>query len=131
MAVGVDIDKMNALRDMYIKNTISAWHLYDAKTSLYDIAGTTFQPLMLREHFRCLPDIIAYSNKISYEYKIRPLRDAGSSRVFPPVVKFRVNDGMREGGRKTNTREAETIVALMVACMEQKEYEADFGANSL
>ena len=132
MAVGVDIDKMNALRDMYIKGIIPAWHLYDAKTSLYDIAGTTFQPLMLREHFRCLPDIIGYSNKLSYEYKIKPLRDAGSSVLSPPVVTFRVDNGIREGRQKINTKEAETIVALMMACMEQKEYnDMSFGVISL
>jgi len=132
MAVGVDIDKMNALRDMYIKDIIPASHLYDAKTSLYDIAGTTFQPLMLREHFRCLPDIIGYSNKLSYDFKIKPLRDAGCSRVSPPVVNFRVEDGIREGRQKINVKEAETIVALLMACMEQKEYEGmTFGVISL
>lgn len=132
MAVGVDVDKMNALRDMYIKDIIPASHLYDAKTSLYDIAGTTFQPLMLREHFRCLPDIIGYSNKLSYDFKIKPLRDAGSSRVSPPVVSFRVEDGIREGRQKINIKEAETIVALLMACLEQKEYEGmTFGVISL
>lgn len=132
MAVGVDIDKMNALRDMYIKDIIPNWHLFDAKTSLYDITGTTFQPLMLREHFRCLPDIIGYSNKLSYDFKIKPLRGAGTSRVSPPIVKFRVDDGRREGRQKINTKEAETIVALMMACIEQKEYEGmTFGAISL
>ena len=132
MAVGVDVDKMNALRDMYIKDIIPASHLYDAKTSLYDIAGTTFQPLMLREHFRCLPDIIGYSNKLSYDFKIKPLRDAGSSKVSPPVVNFRVGDGIREGRQKINTKEAETLVALLMACLDQKEYEGmTFGVISL
>lgn len=132
MAVGVDIDKMNALRDMYIKDIIPGWHLYDAKTSLYDIAATTFQPLMLKEHFRCHPDIIGYSNRLSYDYKIKPLRDAGTCKVSPPVVKFRVDDGMRSGRQKTNVKEAESIVALMMACIEQKEYhELTFGAISL
>lgn len=132
MAVGVDIDKMNALRDMYIKDMVPSWHLYDAKTSLYDIAGTTFQPLMLCEHFRCLPDIIGYSNKLSYDYRIKPLRDAGNTLVSPPVVNFRVGDGQREGRQKINPKEAEMIVALMMACMEQKEYDGmSFGVISL
>jgi superfamily I DNA and/or RNA helicase len=132
MAVGVDIDKMNALRDMYIKDIIPNWQLYTSNTSLYDIAGTIFQPLMLREHFRCLPDIIGYSNKLSYDYKIKPLREAGSSRIYPPVVNFRVDDGKREGSQKTNIKEAKTIVALMISCMEQTEYEGmTFGIISL
>jgi very-short-patch-repair endonuclease len=132
MAIGTDIDKMNALRNMYIKDTIPNWDLYDAKTSLYDIVGTTFQPLMLREHFRCLPDIIGYSNKLSYDYKIKPLREDGSSNVYPSVVQFRVDNGVRDGIKKTNVAEAENIVALMMACMEQEEYDGmTFGAISL
>ena len=45
-------------------------YLYDAKTSIYDIAATTFQPLMLHEHFRCVPEIIEFSNWLSYDFKI-------------------------------------------------------------
>ena len=132
MAVGVDLDKMNALREMHIKDAIPNWHLYDAKTSLYDIASTTFQPLMLREHFRCVPDIIGYSNKLSYDFKIKPLRDASTSKISPSIVKYRVEDGQRDGRQKTNKKEAEAVVAFMMACMEQKEYEGmSFGAISL
>lgn len=132
MAVGLDINRMNALRDMYIKEEIPNWHLFDAKTSLYDLAGTTFQPLMLREHFRCLPSIIDYSNRLSYDYKIKPLRSADTSKIPPAVVPFRVDEGRREGRQKINIKEAETIVSLMLACMEQEEYGGmTFGAISL
>lgn len=129
-AVGVDIDKMNALLEMYIKGIIPNAHLYDMKSSLYDIAKTTFQPLMLKEHFRCVPDIIGYSNRLSYDYKIKPLRDDSSVTIKPATIPFRV-DGHR-GYSKTNPVEAENIVALMMACMEQPEYKGmTFGAISL
>jgi very-short-patch-repair endonuclease len=132
MAVGVDISRMNNLREMYIKDVIPNWDLFDAKTSLYDIAGTTYQPLMLREHFRCVPEIIGYSNKLSYDFKIKPLRDASKSIVTPPVVSYRVDNGRRDGRRKTNQAEAEMVVALMLACIEQNEYNGEtFGAISL
>jgi superfamily I DNA and/or RNA helicase len=128
----MDLDRINALREMYIKELIPNWHLYDAKTSLYDIAATTFQPLMLREHFRCVPDIIGYSNKLSYDFKIKPLRDASTCSVTPPLIQFRVNDGQRDGKRKVNPKEAETIVSLMMACIEQNEYDGmTFGVISL
>lgn len=131
MAVGVEIDKMNALQQMYIKDKIPNAHLYDAKTSIYDIAKTTFQPLMLREHFRCVPEIIGFSNMLSYDYKIKPLRDASNSVLLPAVVNYRVADGKRENN-KTNRKEAETIVALMQACIAQPEYAGKtFGAISL
>jgi very-short-patch-repair endonuclease len=131
LAVGLETDKMNLLRDMHIKGIIPNWHLYEAKTSLYDIAQTTFQPLMLREHFRCLPEIIGYSNKLSYDYKIRPLRDSGTARLLPSVVNYRV-DGLRQGRSKINRREIESIVAILRACIEQPEYEGmTFGVISL
>ncbi|MBR5207736.1 MAG: hypothetical protein IKV65_04470, partial [Erysipelotrichaceae bacterium] len=83
MAVGVETDRLNALVQMNIKDIIPNSHLYDAKTSLYDIAATTFQPLMLREHFRCVPEIIGFSNGLSYDYKIKPLRESSSSHLLP------------------------------------------------
>lgn len=75
---------------------------------------------MLREHFRCMPEIIGFSNGLSYDYKIKPLRDPSNSILLPSVVNYRVADGERIG--KTNPNEAKTIVALMQACMEQPEY---------
>lgn len=132
LAVGVDISEMNALQQMYIEGKIPNAHLYDAKTSIYDIAKTTFQPLMLREHFRCVPEIIGFSNMLSYDYQIKPLRDASSSNLLPAVVNYRVAGGLREGKNKINPKEARAIIALMKACMEQSEYaQKSFGVISL
>ena len=130
MAIGIELDRMNALNRMYIESKIPNSHLYDAKTSIYDIAATTFQPLMLREHFRCMPEIIGFSNMLSYDNKIKPLRDDSNSVLLPAVINYRVKDGQRVG--KTNPNEAKTIVALMRACMEQPEYTGKtFGVISL
>lgn len=130
MAVGVEDKKISALQEQYIKDKIPNAHLYTAKTSIYDIAKTTFQPLMLREHFRCVPEIIGFSNMLSYDGKIKPLRDASNSVLLPPVVNYRVSNGQRDG--KTNPQEAKTIVALMQACFEQSEYDGkSFGVISL
>lgn len=132
MAVAMDVDKMNALQQMFIRNKIPNDHLYDAKTSIYDIAKTTFQPLMLREHFRCVPQIIGFSNMLSYDDQIKPLREAGSSILLPAVVNYRVEDGARDGTRKVNVKEAKAIVALMRGCMAQPEYAGKtFGVISL
>lgn len=132
LAVGIESEKLSAIEEMYIKDKIPNSHLYTAKTSIYDIAATTFQPLMLREHFRCVPDIIGFSNMLSYNYKIKPLREASSSSILPAVVNYRVFDGKRLGTIKSNVNEAKAIVALMRACMEQPEYEnKTFGVISL
>ena len=132
MAVGVESGKMNALQQMYIQDKIPNAHLYDAKTSIYDIAKTTFQPLMLREHFRCVPQIIGFSNMLSYDDQIKPLREAGSSALLPAVVCHRAAEGRRDEGKKTNAAEAREIVSLMLGCMVQPEYAGkSFGVISL
>lgn len=130
MGIGVDEDKVNALKEMYIAKKIPNAHLYDAKTSIYDIAATTFQPLMLKEHFRCMPEIIGFSNWLSYDFKIKPLRDPSNSVLLPSVVNYRVENGERIN--KTNPNEAKAIAALMQACIDQPEYESkSFGIISL
>lgn len=130
MAVGVEDNKINSLQEQYIKDKIPNAHLYTAKASIYDIARTTFQPLMLREHFRCVPEIIGFSNMLSYDGKIKPLRDASNSVLLPAVVNYRVADGQKVGN--TNPKEAKTIVALMQACFNQPEYDGKtFGVISL
>ncbi|MCD7779232.1 MAG: AAA domain-containing protein [Candidatus Gastranaerophilales bacterium] len=130
-AVGIEIEKMNTLIEKHIKDVIPNWELYEAKTSLYDIAKTTFQPLMLKEHFRCVPEIIGYSNRLSYDYKIKPLRDSSSSNLKPAVIEYRI-DGERNSDKKINILEAEYIVSLILSCIENDKYKnATFGVISL
>lgn len=129
MAVGTDADRMTSLEDMYLKGKVPSAHLYSAQTSLYDIVMTTYQPLMLREHFRCVPDIIGFSNMLSYDYNIKPLRDSGAG-LTPAVVSYKVEGGKREG--KRNPNEARAIAALIQACIEQPEYDGKtFGVISM
>ncbi|MCR5263356.1 MAG: hypothetical protein K6D94_05745, partial [Clostridiales bacterium] len=132
MAVGVELDTLNNLNQMYISGVIPNSQLYDAKTSLYDIAATTFQPLMLREHFRCVPGIIGFSNMLSYDGRILPLRDASDSPLAPAVVDLKVENGMRDSRGKTNPAEARKTVSLLRACLETPEYSrSTFGVISL
>ncbi len=78
-----------------------------------------------------MPEIIGFSNMLSYDYRIKPLRDASNSLLLPAVVNYRVADGRRENN-KTNPNEAKAIVALMRACIEQPEYTGkSFGVISL
>lgn len=46
------------------------------------------------------------------------------------MVNFRVDGGACEGRQKINIKEAETLVALLMACLEQNEY-LTFGVISL
>ena len=129
--VGKSIDKINTLRTKHIEGKITNHDLYGLNSSLYSVASTTYQPLMLKEHFRCVPEIIAYSNKTSYNFKIKPLRESSSSILKPAVIDYKVS-GIRDDKRKINMIEAKTVVALIKACLELKEYAASsFGVISL
>ena len=129
--VGTSTEKINTLRTKYIERKITNDDLYGLNSSLYSVASTTYQPLMLKEHFRCVPEIIAYSNKTSYNFKIKPLRESSSSILKPAVIDYKV-PGIRDDKRKINMIEAKTVVALIKACLELKEYAASsFGVISL
>ena len=129
--VGVSIDKINTLRGKYIEGKITNDDLYGLNSSLYSVAATTYQPLMLKEHFRCVPEIIGYSNKTSYNLKIKPLRESSSSILKPAVIDYKVS-GIRDEKKKINMLEAKTIVALIKTCLELEEYaESSFGVISL
>ncbi|MDY3974043.1 MAG: AAA domain-containing protein, partial [Veillonella caviae] len=131
MSICVSDEQIDGVINRFIADIIPNAHLYTLTTSLYDIAQQVSQPLMLREHFRCVPDIIEYSNLLSYNSKIKPLRDASSTDLLPSIVPYRVN-GERDGKRKINMLEAETIVALIQSCISMKEYEnKTFGVISL
>ena len=129
--IGTSTEKINTLRTKYIERKITNDDLYGLNSSLYSVATTTYQPLMLKEHFRCVPEIIGYSNKTSYNFKIKPLRESSSSILKPAVIDYKV-PGIRDEKRKINIIEAKTIVALIKACLELEEYaESSFGVISL
>jgi very-short-patch-repair endonuclease len=103
-------------------------HLYDGQTSIYDLAKMSFGGVVaLREHFRCVPEIIQFSNHLSYNNTIRPLREPFSSPVRPALIPHRVQ-GFRSEGGKTNEVEAEEVASLVVACLTDADYaHNDFG----
>lgn len=74
-AVGQEQDKVQSLIDEYLQG-IPNRNLYDGKTSIYDLAEQAFgETIRLVEHFRSVPDIIEFSNQLSYGGEIRPLRE--------------------------------------------------------
>lgn len=120
LAVGQEIAEVQRLIEQHLEGIPNS-ALYDGKMSLYDLARQSFGGVIrLVEHFRCMPEIIAFSNNLSYNGAIKPLRDPSSSTVQPAVVAYRV-DGTRTRG-KVNPDEAYSIVALVRAIIEQPEY---------
>lgn len=119
---GVKADEVNALVAQHLER-IPNNHLYNGLTSLYDMAKSSgFKPLMLTEHFRCMPEIIGFSNALSYNGRIKPLRDSSSTSIYPSVVEYRVSGASRDN-KKVNEVEADHIVSLIQAFLEMDEYK--------
>ncbi|HEX9939247.1 MAG TPA: AAA domain-containing protein, partial [Longimicrobium sp.] len=119
LAVGQDTGAVQALIRQHLHG-VPNHHLYDGTTSIYDLARQSFGgTIALREHFRCVPDIIEFSNELSYNLEIRPLRDP-SPVPRPHVAEFVVQTAERSG--KTNHAEARWIAALMKAATELDLY---------
>lgn len=95
-------------------------HLFDNLSSIYDIGRQSFgDAIRLVEHFRCVPEIIAFSNKLSYEGKIKPLRESNSTDIKPACVGCRI-DGVREGD--INKEEARRIIDTIKAMIRHPRY---------
>lgn len=119
LGVGKDQTILENLRKSMLKDIPNA-HLYDNMSSIYDLARQSFgEGVRLVEHFRCVPQIISFSNALSYEGKIRPLREANSSNLKPSCVPFRVN-GIRDGD--VNREEAQQIIAFIKAMIKHEAY---------
>ncbi|MEW6304783.1 MAG: AAA domain-containing protein [Verrucomicrobiota bacterium] len=121
VAVGVDMDQVSKLIRERLDG-VPHKELYHGETSIYELSQIAFGGVIrLVEHFRCAPDIIAFSNNLSYRGEIKPLREASSIALSPHVVHYRVQGG-RDVGDNVNEAEAETIASLICAAIEQPEY---------
>jgi very-short-patch-repair endonuclease len=129
-AVGQKQVEVQKIIDTHL-NGIPHAALYDGQTSIYDLAKTSFSGMtQLREHFRCVEPIIQFSNTLSYNGKILPLRDSSNVVTRPFTVEYRVEGEL--SGSKTNQIEARTVASLILAATEQIEYvDKTFGAISL
>ncbi len=119
--VGMDLETSQKLHAEFLTGVKNA-SMYDELVSIYDLGKANYEPITLREHFRCATDIINFSNYHTYNGLICPLRDSGSITVKPAMVEYRVKDGA-PSGKKTNKNEANAVVSLICACMKQKEYK--------
>jgi very-short-patch-repair endonuclease len=120
-AVGQRIDQVQRLIDTNLQGIPNS-HLYDGQTSIYDLAETAFGGVVaLREHFRCVLEIIQFSNDLSYNLTIRPLREPMSASVRPAIIAQRVHGFRRNNGR-TNQVEAEEFASLILTCLSDPAY---------
>ncbi len=109
-------------------------YLHDFKlSSSFDIEGSLFdhgkirygkRQITLREHFRCMPEIIRFSNDLCYrDTPLIPLRQYGPNRL-KPTEHVLVKNGFREGSnsRAVNRPEANAIANKIVELCKNPRY---------
>lgn len=96
------------------------------RSSIFSMLRTRFgQVIRLREHFRCMPEIIGWSSQMFYrDAPLVPVRQFGADRL-PPLRTSYVPGGYVEGKYATlhNPPEAEAIVDQLQACLEDPAYD--------
>ncbi|MFB7244707.1 AAA domain-containing protein [Streptomyces populi] len=101
--------------------------LFGPESSFFDLTEALSAgrgTLMLKEHFRCMPEIISFSNELCYNGRLQPLRQYGADRLAPVRTVY-VEDGEAVGSntRLANTAEAQALVDAIVRCCADPAYD--------
>lgn len=133
-AVGIPEDNIDSLVKRYL-GEIPFKNFYHPETSVFSFAAILFSSkIVLREHFRCMPEIIQFSNQLCYSATpLKPLRQYPPKRLEPIIVK-QVKNGYREGpvGNILNRPEADELVeAIVKMCLLEEYADKTMGVISL
>ena len=126
-AVGLATQVIQDLRNRFLREQEHG-ELMTPERSIYDLANVVFagNSVMLKEHFRCVPAIIEFSNREFYENDIQPLRvPKANERLDPPLVDVFVKGGNRQGD--VNKPEAKAVVDEIEAIL----VDPQFGGRSI
>lgn len=90
--------------------------------SLFSLAGMVAGTanLELKEHFRCVPELIEFSKREFYNNSLRPLKQINSNRLNPKETVF-VKDSYTEN--KIVYKEIEEIKFFLRRILKEKQYE--------
>ncbi|WP_051569677.1 AAA domain-containing protein [Cryptosporangium arvum] len=131
-AIGLAHDDVARLGQEHLGD-LPSWPLFDVTTSLYDHAvRRSPEPLMLTEHFRCVPEIISFSSDQWYDGTVQPLR-ADRGRLDPVrVVRIPGTRERRDRYGEVNLAEADALVATISRLALDPDYAGlTFGVVSL
>ncbi len=121
--VGVSRDAVDTLADQFLVD-IPHRDALGITSSLFHQAAIRFSGrVVLREHFRCMPEIIRFSSDLCYRGQLEPLRQYPPQRLEPIVVRH-IADGYREGTSQSarNPVEAEALVEAICQCCRNPAY---------
>ena len=124
-AVGLDRNAVHSLMEQFLSD-FAFKDSFAVESSLFDHGQRLYRGghITLREHFRCMPEIIRFSNDHFYSATpLIPLRQYGTDRLAPLKHVF-VEGGHREGSHQTviNKPEADAIVEKVVELCDDKRY---------
>ena len=123
--IQINENGLSEIGNKYLQNLPHNEIFNNRETSFFDIGEVRIGGrIRLREHFRCMPEIIGYNNLRYYKgQSLEPLRQFGDDRLEPIKTVF-VKDGYREGkGQRTfNEREADQIVSTIQNCINDEKY---------
>lgn len=123
-AVGIPEERIKELINRFLGNQPHGAQMTPDR-SIYDLARVVFagNSVMLKEHFRCVPAIIEFSNREFYQGDIRPLRvPKANERLDPPLVDVFVKGGNRRGG-DVNEPEAKAIVDEIEVILADPQFQ--------
>lgn len=124
--VGVERETVQHITEQYLHDFVLK-STFDIESSLFDHAKVRYAKtrITLREHFRCMPEIIRFSNDLCYsDTPLIPLRQFGADRL-PPLEHVYVSGGYREGegNRVINPPEARAVVDRIVSMCHDDRYQ--------
>lgn len=124
-AVGVERGQVQRLMRDHLYD-FSLADSFDVESSLFDHGRIRFgNRITLREHFRCMPEIINFSNDLCYRTDpLIPLRQYPPDRL-EPLNAIYVPSGYREGEgqRVVNRPEAEVLADTVERCCRDRRYQ--------
>ncbi len=123
--VGIDRDKVFEKMRHFISD-IPYPQTFSIDNSLYEItkAIPRMNRTLLTEHFRCVPQIIEFNNRLcpSYEGKLEPLRQPNPHELLEPPIKTVFIENGFKNNNDINEPEAEALVELLVKCCQDEKY---------
>ncbi|AOV07394.1 AAA domain-containing protein [Sporosarcina ureilytica] len=125
--IGIQAEDIYRLNHKYLKPfEFEFADTLNATNSFFDVSYIMFKDtITLREHYRCMPEIIGFSNRISYTNSpLIPLRQYPANRL-EPIVSTYLPHGVREGSSQNayNEVEADEIVKSIRNCIKNPRYD--------
>ena len=122
--VGIDDGNVQRLRRNHLSEMPHEAVWADASASYFEVCDVYFSDrITLREHFRCMPEIIGFSNEIAYQPDGRPLiplKQFGAGRL--PPVRTEFVPGAWED-RQTNHAEVTRVADIVERLVADPAYD--------